>query len=184
MKLYFATTNEGKLKEAKEILGVEIEGTPLQIDEVQSLNFEEVASKKAMAYFERLNLPVFVDDASLAFNALNGLPGTYMGDFLKAVGNEGLIEFLANKSDRSAVARSTISYVNEKGEVQTFVGEIEGEITTEPRGTNGFGWDPIFIPKGFDKTFAEMSAEEKNQCSMRMIALIKFKEWLDRNPSD
>ena len=82
-KLYFATTNEGKLKEAKSILKVEVVGTPLEIDEVQSMDPIEVATKKARLYFEKLRKPIFVEDVSVFIKALNGLPGPYIDAFMK-----------------------------------------------------------------------------------------------------
>ncbi len=176
-KLFFATTNEGKLREAREILGANIEGTPLEIEEIQSLDAKKVAIQKAKDYFKVLQKPIFVEDLSLTFNALNGLPGAYISDFLKAVENEGLIELLNNKQDRTAAAQTYVVFIDKDGQEYVFEGKVEGIIAEKPRG-EGFGWDPIFIPLGQDKTFGEMSIEEKNKHSMRAIALKKMKKWL------
>jgi XTP/dITP diphosphohydrolase len=178
MILFFATTNEGKLKEARDILGVEIEGTPLEIDEIQSLDHVLVAKKKALAYFYELKKPVFIEDVSLSFEALKRLPGTYINDFSKELGNEGLIDLLKNSTNRKALARTTICFIESEDDIQIFEGEVKGEISDEERGSNGFGWDTIFIPEGSTKTFAEMELEEKNNYSMRAKALGKFKEFL------
>ena len=173
-KLIFATSNKNKLAEAQQILGIELEGTSLDIPEIQSLDHHEVAKQKALDYFNQLNKPLFIEDTSLSFTALNGLPGSYINDFSKALGNQGLIDLLANKTDRSAIARVTIALIKATDDIQLFDGEIKGTITMFPQGENGFGWDPIFIPNGFDKTFAQMTDEEKNNCSMRRLALEKL----------
>lgn len=174
VKLIFATNNPNKLKEAQQILGVDLDGTTLDIPEIQSLDHHQVAKQKALDYFHQLNRPLFVEDTSLSFNALNNLPGTYINDFSKSIGNQGLIDLLANKTDRSAVARVTIALIKATDDIQLFDGEIQGTVTMFPQGENGFGWDPIFIPDGFNKTFAQMTDQEKNSCSMRKLAFQKL----------
>ena len=182
-KILFATSNLNKLNEAREILqGIKIEGVDLKIDEIQSLDSVEVATKKARGYYEQLKKPLFVDDNALVFEELgNKLPGAYIGDFSKALNNEGLIDLIKDKKNRNALARVVIVFIDQNGLDHSFVGEVKGTITNKPRGENGFGWDSIFIPSGFNKTYAEMTEEEKNSVSMRKIALHKFKEWLDSN---
>lgn len=176
-KLIFATGNKGKLAETKSILGFAVEGVSLDIDEVQSLDPVEVAVKKAKAYFFKLKKPVFVEDVSLIFKALGSLPGPYIDSFSKELGNEGMIELLNGKT-REGTAQTTIVFVDKKGKEHIFKGLIKGRISRKPKGDNGFGWDPIFIPKGSTKTFAEMELKEKNKYSMRKKALQKFKKWL------
>jgi len=175
--IYFATTNGGKLKEARAILGVEVVGTPLQIDEIQSLDPVEVATKKARSYWSSLKKPLFVEDVALFIDAINGLPGTYIDAFMKALGNEGILEMLKGYKLRTATAQTTIVYVDGKGTEHFFVGKTAGSIALKPRG-GGFGWDPIFIPRGSKKTFGEMDLDEKNKFSMRARALLKFKKSL------
>ena len=177
----FATTNESKLSEAKAILGIEVRGESLDIAEIQSLDFKEVAKQKALTYFEKLNRPIFAEDVSLTFNALKGLPGTYIDDFSKALGNEEMCKILSHKRDRTAVARTTLAYTEDGQNVEFFIGELNGIIAKYPRGEKGFGWDPIFIPDGDNRTFAELEPEEKNAISMRKKALEKFKTWLQEN---
>lgn len=175
--VYFATTNKNKLSEAREILGIEVIETPLEIPEIQSLKSEEVAVAKAEAYFKVLKHPLFIEDVSLSFNSLGGLPGTYINDFSKALGNPGLCDLLNESADRSAVAKTTLVYINEDGH-HVFVGEVKGSIAVSPRGDTNFGWDPIFIPDGHTQTFAEMGSDEKNNVSMRRLALEKLKTFL------
>lgn len=180
-KILFATTNQGKLDEAKRALEVEVEGLGLEIEEVQSLDTEKVAVAKAKAYFAEVKKPLFVEDVALAFEVWNGLPGTYINDFWKAWGNSGLIARMSSETNRKATAKTTLAYADEQGEIHVFEGIMEGKIATEERGDNGFGWDPIFIPDGFEKTLAEMSAEEKDSVSMRAKALAEMHEWLKKN---
>lgn len=179
MSIFFATHNKDKLAEAKRILGEEVEGAGSDIPEIQSLDPVEVAVAKAKAYFAEVNRPIFVEDISFSFSALGNLPGPYIDSFSKQLGNEGLIDLLRGKDDRKAIAQATVVYCDESGETHVFEGKVEGEITLEPRGDKGFGWDPIFVPNGETQTFAEMEGEEKDKYSMRRIALVEFKKWLD-----
>ncbi len=178
-KIVFATTNSGKISEANNILGIEVVPSGLEIPEIQSIDPEKVALQKAADYFAQLKTPLLIEDVSLTFNSLNGLPGPYINDFSKALGNKGLIELIKG-NDRTATAMTTLVYCDKDRNPHLFQGIIQGKISTEERGSNGFGWDPIFIPDGTTKTFAEMTESEKNSLSMRKIALQKFKTWLDK----
>jgi len=177
-KVYFGSTNLSKLNEARDILKLDIEQIELQVDEIQSLNPIEVASKKAWSYYEKFKEPLFVDDNSLVFNALNKLPGPYIGDFSKALNNKGLINLLSDTSNKNAKSEVVIAYIDQHSLLHIFSGSIDGVITSEPRGKNGFGWDAIFIPDGYTTTFAEMTNEEKNRISSRRLALDNFKQFL------
>jgi len=179
-EVYFATTNEGKLNEARHILGVDVKGISLDIEEIQSLDPIKVTKHKAQGYFQELGKPVVVEDVSLSFEALNGLPGTYISDFLKALGNEGLTQIIKGYRNRNAIAQTTLAFIDSKRKVHIFTGLVKGEVSKEPKG-KGFGWDPIFIPKGDDRTFGQMSLEEKNVFSMRKKAFTKFEKWLINN---
>ena len=181
MIVRFATTNRGKIKEAQEILGIKVLPVGLDIDEIQSLDPTQVATKKAKAYFEKIQKPLLVEDVSLIFKALGKLPGTYIDDFSSNFGNEGLVELLSSYKNREALAVTTLVFIEESGKSRVFQGEINGSIATKPKGAFGFGWDPIFIPKGEKKTFAEMKTSQKNKFSMRKKALVKFKRWLSAN---
>lgn len=178
--IVFATTNVGKIKEAQEILEIDIQGTGLEIEEIQSLDRSKVAERKARDYYEVLRKPILVEDVSLEIEALNNLPGTYVNDFSKALGNDGICKLLEKEDKRDAVAYTTLVFIDTKGRSHEFVGETKGKIAITPRGTDGFGWDPIFVPEGSDKTFAEIKSEEKNKFSMRAKAFEKFKEWLNK----
>lgn len=176
--IYFATTNAGKLKEAAALLGIEVLECGLEIAEIQSLDPVKVGVTKARDYYAQLHKPILVEDVSLTFTALNGLPGPYINDFSKALGNPGLIGLLNSKSDRTATAQTTLVFLGGQEQEHIFTGVIKGSISGSPAGDNGFGWDPIFIPDGHTKTFAQMTDAEKNTCSMRALAFQQFKTWL------
>ena len=178
--LNFATQNKGKLKEAGEILGIEI--IPMKIEnlpEIQTNDPLECVKKKAVSAFEIIKQPILVDDTCLVFSALNGLPGVFMDYFMDALGNKGLLNLLRNEENRNAIAQTSLCYYDGKEAIVVF-GKIEGSIALSERGENGFGWDTIFIPKGFSKTFAEMTAEEKNNISMRKLAFENLKKELNK----
>ncbi len=180
-KIYFATTNEGKLREAINLLGMDVQGVSLDIDEVQSLDPVEVAVKKAESYFRKVKKPLFVEDVSLTIKVMNNLPGPYIDSFMKSLGNDGILNLLKGRRNRNAVVQTTVVYADRNGKTHEFTGVVKGKISENVRGDKGFGWDPIFIPEGARKTFAEMDINEKNNYSMRAKALIKFKEWLSKN---
>jgi len=179
-KLVFVTGNSAKAEYLNKFLGehFDVKNIKLDIEEVQSLDLHEIAGKKAEAAYKKLNMPVLVEDVSLTFNALNGLPGPFIKWFLQTLGNEGMCKLISAYEDKSAKAEVVFALCDEKG-VHVFPGETEGTISEEPRGETNFGWDPIFIPKGHEKTWAEMSIEEKHETSMRKEPFEKLKEYLN-----
>lgn len=175
--LVVVTGNKGKAAEIGSILGLDVEAIPLDILEIQSLSVEEVALKKVEAAFEQLKRPVIVDDTGMTIEALNGLPGALVAWFLDGVGPEGILNMIAHNFDRRASVSTCIGYADENG-ARTFTGTIHGNLTYKLTGENGFGYDPIFVPEGYNQTYAQMSQEEKNQVSMRKLALDQLKEHL------
>jgi len=177
--MYFATTNKNKLTEAKQILGINVKGIKLELDEIQTLDPEECVRKKAITAYYAFGKPILVEDTSLFFEAWNGLPGVFIDYFLKSVEIIGLLKMLTNAKNRKANAITYLGIFNGQ-KCKLFKGEVEGKIAQKPKGKNGFGWDSIFIPKGHSKTFAEMNPGEKNMISMRKQALSKFKKEINR----
>lgn len=176
--IIFATGNKDKLREAEHILGIKVTGTELEVDEIQSLDPVKVAVRKARDCYKLLNKPLFVEDTIVTFTALNKLPGSYIKDFYESLGNEGLARLLDGKA-RSAEVSTILVFIDESGKENVFIGKFNGSISEKPRGDKGWGWDPIFIPEGSNKTFGEMEEVEKNKYSMRARALKLFKKWLD-----
>lgn len=167
--LYFATGNEHKVREARQILDIPIEQIQVDLEEPQTLDLEEIIRQKALQAHRKTQLPVIVEDTGLEFTAWNGLPGALIKWFLSTVGNEGLLKMLSSYDDRRATAVTAVGFCD-GSTLLVGRGEISGVIATECRGANGFGWDRIFIPQGYQETFAEMGADVKNQLSMRRKA--------------
>ena len=179
MKLAFVTGNEGKIKEAQEILGIPIEIVKAELDEIQSLDIELIAKRKAQDAFAKLQKPLLVDDAGLFIEAWNGFPGAMVKFIDVAGGNELLLKMLVAESNRRAYFKSCVGFHDGKT-ISVFSGEAHGSIATTQRGNNGWGYDPIFIPEGSEQTFAEMTTEEKNKISHRRKALTKLQSYLKK----
>ena len=131
-----------------------------------------VAARKAADAYAQLGQPVLVDDTGLAIHAWNGLPGALVAWFLDTVGPQGFLDMAAGITDRRATATAALGYADATG-VRVFQGTVDGTLATEPRGTSGFGYDPVFIPDGDSghRTWAEMTSEEKNKVSHRRRAV-------------
>jgi len=178
-EILFITGNKKKVEEVRVITGLNVIAKNLDISEIQSLDVEEVAKAKALSAFNLTGQPVIVDDTGMSIESLNGLPGALVVWFLDALKPEGILKMLNGATNRKASVSTCIGYADKNG-VYVFTGTIHGEITDSLRGENGFGYDPIFIPSGYEKTYAEMTGDEKNEISMRKIALIKFKEFMEK----
>jgi len=174
-ELYFITGNEGKLREAKSFVP-EINGLKLELTEIQSLDPHEVIKHKLEKAKSKHSGNFIVEDTSLVISCLNGLPGTLIKWFEKSVGLDGIVKIVKAYGNNKAAAKCTIG-LSLNGNIEFFEGNINGHIA-ESSGENGFGWDKIFIPEGYNKTFAEMSSEEKNKISHRKIAFEKLKKYL------
>lgn len=179
-KLTILTANQNKVTEFERLLGVKLENTKLDLVEIQSTDVRDVVKHKAEEGYKKLGRPCFVDDTGLTIHCWGALPGALIKWFLDNVGNQGILDMLNSASSRSATATTAIGYCDQNGS-QIFVGELDGEIADKPKGENGFGYDPIFIPKNNDKTFAEMTNAEKDTISMRAIVAKAMKEFLRIN---
>jgi XTP/dITP diphosphohydrolase len=191
MQLVFATNNDYKIREIKNILG-----DSFNLLSLKDLNIEEEipenepslegnAMFKARYIHKIVNMNVFADDTGLEIDALNGLPGIHSARFAgeKKDSNaniEKAFSMMGNATNRKARFRTVIALIfNEKEYL--FEGTVNGKIITEKRGDKGFGYDPVFLPEGKDLTFAEMSLEEKNKISHRARAFEKLREFLLHN---
>lgn len=178
MKITFVTGNKNKFAEASQIIP-ELEMHDLDLVEIQDVDSQKIIEYKLNEAKKNLVGNIVVEDNSLAFSCLGSLPGPLIKWFVKEVGNDKLYRLCESFNNFSTVAKVTIGYSDESGNNHFFEGSIEGKIV-QPIGDNGFGWDAIFQPKGFDKTFAQMTAEEKNQISMRQIAFQKLADFLKK----
>ncbi len=172
--MYFITSNEGKYREVSEMAkkyGVEIEWMRMKYLEPQGSDLEEIARLSALMLAEKIDGKFFIEDSGLFIEALKGFPGPYSSYVFKTIGNEGILKLMEGVENRKAYFKAVVAYYDGK-EVHTFTGIVEGEISSEIRGSEGFGYDPIFLYQG--KTFAEMKTEEKNKVSHRKRAFEKF----------
>lgn len=202
-KLVFATNNAHKLKEVSMMLGEDIEllslcdiGCTADIPETAN-TFEGNALQKAEYIYEQYGLDCFADDSGLEVDALQGAPGVFSARYAalplethpqadappasaghdSEANTQRLLRDLEKQANRNAQFR-TVTALILKGEKYLFEGTIRGEITKEKRGTNGFGYDPVFIPEGFYETFAELPASVKNKISHRAVSIKKLCEFL------
>ena len=187
-EIVLSTDNINKLREIREILedlDIKIYGK----SDIEGLDFEVIedgdtlydnALKKASAMAERVDYAVLADDTGLFVKALNGEPGVhsarYASEHDDKKNREKLLNNLKDKEDRSAYFKTEIILIDEDKNIIPIEGVCPGKISLEERGDNGFGYDSIFIPEGFDKTFAEMSHEEKNRISHRSRALKNLRD--------
>lgn len=177
MNIIFVTGNEKKAEDAQNILGQTITIEPLELEEIQSLDLEAIAKHKADQAFHKLKKPLIVDDAGLSIDAWNGFPGPFIKYLKEAGGNQLLLKMLKNEKNRLAKAVGAIAY-HDGNTIHTFTGEIKGSIATCIGGED-IGWEPIFIPEGYDKTWAELGDKIKNSHSQRKQALDKLKNFLN-----
>lgn len=198
MKIVFATNNKHKLEEIREILGERFKVLSLSDIECNvdipetGTTLEENAAIKAEYIFSNYGLSVFADDTGLEVEALNGAPGVYSARYAGGEGHDSeanmakLLAELSGKTNRKARFRTAIACIlqekdKEKNKETTpliFEGIVEGEITSEKKGESGFGYDPIFRPIGYDKTFAELGNDIKNKISHRAHAVEKLASYL------
>lgn len=172
------TGNKFKAEETKRILNIPLEIKDIDLDEIQEIDVEKVALHKLRQAYEVIGGPVLIDDVSFEMSAWNSFPGPLIKWILKAGGPELLLKMLKSEDNRGATARLVIGYKDENIE-KIFIGEVAGNVGLEVKGENGFGWDKVFIPEGFDKTYAEMEPVEKDSISHRGRALKKLNDFLN-----
>lgn len=200
MKIVFATNNQHKLDEIRSILGNDIEVVSLadigcheDIPETGN-TLEENALMKAQYVYDHYHVNCFADDTGLEVEALNGAPGVYSARYAGGVGHDSqanmdkLLNELKDEANRRARFRTVIALIEKKDvcpcgctsikQIHRFEGIVNGQITRQKSGAEGFGYDPIFQPDGYDKTFAELGNEVKNHISHRARATQKLAEYL------
>jgi XTP/dITP diphosphohydrolase len=171
----FASSNENKYKEAKAILSkfdINLEFFKCHLEEIQADTLEEVALHKVTQAFLQCSKPVIIEDDGLFIESLNGFPGPYSAFAYKTIGNKGILSLL--KTKRNAKFQSVIAYCERKSDVMLFKAAVDGKISKKLCGTK-WGYDPIFIPDGQNKTYAQL--KDKNLVSHRYLALRKFATW-------
>ena len=200
MKIVFATNNQHKLQEIRDILGSEFEivslkdiGCDVDIPETGN-TLEENAMQKAQYVYDHYNLSCFADDTGLEVETLNGEPGVHSARYAEGTDHDSeanmakLLRNLEGKDNRKARFLTVIALIQKQDvcpcgctsikKVNRFEGIVDGSIATEKHGTAGFGYDPIFVPEGYDKSFAELGESIKNGISHRARAVAKLAEYL------
>ena len=168
--LVFVTSNVGKVAEAKvrfSRLGYAVVQQDLGYPEIQADSLQEVAVYGVECVRQRLSSMFFLEDSGIFIAGLKGFPGVYSKYVFQTIGLPGVLRLMEGCVDRSAVFRSVIGYLEPGGVPRVFVGECPGVLSLEVRGSHGFGYDPIFVPDGWGKTFGEVSTVEKNVVSHR-----------------
>lgn len=178
-KLYFVSKNKFKHAEASQIfepLGVSIEADHTEINELQTIDTELLVRDKAARAFKQLGRPLFVEHTGLYLDLLNGFPGGLTQIFWDSLKKERFSELFAHES-YTVTAKTTIGYVDGR-RVHLFYGEIAGRIVSPPRIDNGFQWDCVFVPDGYEQSFSEMG-HAKNEILMRRRALEALRRFLE-----
>jgi XTP/dITP diphosphohydrolase len=174
----FVSSNKNKFNEAKNILsknGINLGFFKSSLREIQAESIKEIAALKVDEAYRQCNKPVIVEDAGLFVESLNGFPGPFSSYVFKTIGNSGILRLV--KTNRKAKFQSVVAYCDNKYGVVLFDAKVEGKISKNSKG-KGWGYDPIFIPNGQNKTYAMLS--NKNQISHRYKALKKFSNWFVR----
>ncbi len=175
--LYFITSNKGKAQEATEKLrplGFSVVQKDLGYPELQTDTLEEVVAGGISSLSGRFHKAFILEDAGLFIEALEGFPGVYSKYAFFTIGLSGILRLLHGMDNRNAMFRSVYGYYEPGKKPVIVIGECPGTISSEPRGSHGFGYDPIFLPHHVEKTFGEMTITEKNQFSHRAKALEKL----------
>lgn len=179
--IQFATKNEGKFIEARRVAlkyGIELAQVNLEKYEIQADDLKKIATVAAEQALREVHATAIVaEDAGFFIDALNGFPGPYSSYVYRTLGVKGILKLLENVDRRRAHFASAVAYCDGDKTI-CFEGVVKGSVDLKPRGQQGFGFDPIFIPEqGDGRTFAEMEIDEKNQFSHRALAFSEFCKW-------
>ncbi len=186
---FFVTSNVHKFHEARAVLSELNISTAMlnsETTEIQADDIDNIAKTSALEAAQKTNMPIFVEDAGLFINALNGFPGPYSSYAYQTLGTRGILKLMEEANRRDAYFYSAVAFCSsgKSNSLKCFSGKVNGKITLKERGSQGFGFDPIFKPSTVpNRTFAEMTQQEKNKHSHRAKALRKFGTWYERNSS-
>lgn len=182
MKIRFVSKNKFKIQEIQTILsplGIEVLPIEHPIEEIQTEDVNKLVRDKLLKAFKLTGKPVLVEHTGLYIEYLNGFPGGLTQIFWDKLQADKFSEIFGNSDNNLVTAKTIIGFCNSQ-KIELFEGAIEGKIAQEPRGPRDFQWDCIFIPQGFEQTFAEMG-DKKNEISMRKIAFEKLTGYLKEN---
>jgi non-canonical purine NTP pyrophosphatase (RdgB/HAM1 family) len=177
-KITFITGNQNKADYLAKYLGFPVRHKKLDLDEIQSLDLKKIVEHKVRQAYAQIKCPVIVEDVSLEFEALGGLPGPFIKFFVEKNLYDAMCA-IVNGRTRRATGRCIFGYFDGKN-MKFFEGKIGGAVAARPAGNNGFGWDKIFIPKGYKVTRAELSEEEYRKVYLKIRPLARVKKFLEQ----
>lgn len=175
-KIIFVTSNDNKVREAKGVLGIDLERKKIDLDEIQSMDLKEIVGYKVKQAYKKIKRPVIAEDTGLYVEGWNGFPGPFI-KWVKDIMGYNIFPKSVPKNNRLVTWVTVYAYYDGK-ELLTFEGKSKGTLATRQRGTNGWGFDVLFIPKGKKQTLAELGAGMKPEFSARHKALRKLKKHL------
>jgi XTP/dITP diphosphohydrolase len=179
VKINFATSNKFKVDEANSVgkkFGIIFMQIFQDYPEIRDESVEKIAEEGAKFVFQKVKKAVIVEDTGLYIEVLDGFPGSYSKFVFQKIGNEGILKLLKGEEKRNATFISAVGYCDDQG-ARVFTGFMNGKISKEIKGKGGFGYDPIFLPEGYEKTFAE-DYELKSKISHRKKAFEGFCRWV------
>lgn len=184
MKVTFITGNDNKARVLEKYLGYPVSRQKMELDEIQSLDLENIIKHKVRQAFDIVQSPVLVEDVGLVIEDMGRMPGPFIKWFVDELGLEKICRMVDGLASRKAKAQIAFGYYDGRA-ARIFNGEVEGRISNNPRGDDSFGWNPIFIPEGATKTYAEMDGDETLRFSLRTTTVFpEIKKFLNKLDND
>lgn len=174
----FITGNQNKADYLSKYLGHPVDHVKLNLDEIQSTDLNEIVEHKVKQAYNLIKKPVIVEDVSLEFVSLGGLPGPFIKFFVEKVSFEVICSMIGNGLSRKATARCVFGYFDGQ-ELKLFEGHLDGKIANKPSGNNGYGWDKIFIPQGYNVTRASLNEDDDQKTYLKIKPFAKLKSYLE-----
>lgn len=176
-EVLFITGNQYKADYLSRWLDMPVAHQKVDLDELQSLDMREIIDHKARQAYDLARKPVLVEDVGLTLTAMGKLPGPFIKWFLQEIGTEGVCKLADGLPHRKAVASVMYGYCDGR-QVHEFFAQQPGTIAKQPRGEHGMGWDPVFIPDGHNRTYAQLTIEELHPLSVRATAIDQLRDFL------
>ena len=174
----FITGNQNKADYLSKYLGYPVDHVKLNLDEIQSTDLKEIVEHKVRQAYDLIKKPVIVEDVSLEFEALGGLPGPFIKFFVEKVPFEIICSMIGSGLTRKATAKCVFGYFDGE-DLELFEGSLGGEIAKKPSGNNGYGWDKIFIPEGYTITRASLDEEDDQKTYLKVKPFAQLKKYLE-----
>lgn len=178
--LTFITGNKHKAEQVAKYLSSPIKHQSLHLDELQSLNLEEIIEHKANGAYAKIKSPVLVEDISMTIHTLGKLPGPFIKFFMEELGPQGICDLVKRLPNNKATVEAVVGFFDGK-KLVTFKSKVQGRIAEKVSGERGFGFDVYFIPDGFDQTRAEMDEKNYNKTNHRKKVWKKVERYLKQN---